>query len=71
MIYAVVGLAFWIAETWYFGWNKFPESHIEAGCDVIATALMSYGLGWMARARALERELGRQVYEAIVRVRKP
>lgn len=37
------GLIFWIAETWYFGWNRLPQSEAEWWCDYIAALITVIG----------------------------
>lgn len=41
--------AFWIAETWYFGWNMKPQTGQEALCDAIVVVLFVWGIvgGWL------------------------
>lgn len=41
--------AFWIAETWYFGWNMQAQTTQEALCDNIVAVLFVWGIvgGWM------------------------
>lgn len=43
-IICVVAFLFWLAETWYFGWNAKPISAAEETCDHIARALALMGL---------------------------
>ena len=39
-----LGVAFWILETAYFGWNQTAQSAAERVSDLIAGALMGYGM---------------------------
>lgn len=39
----VAGIAFWIAETWYFGWNETPSCEAEKIADHIAAAMFVIG----------------------------
>lgn len=39
-----LGLALWLAETWYFGWNDKPENAAEALLDTISVILIGWGL---------------------------
>lgn len=43
-IILLLGIIFWIAETWYFGWNWDPKSAAEKFCDAVATLLLFYGM---------------------------
>jgi hypothetical protein len=42
-ILLLAGFVFWILETWYFGFNRSPESDAELACDIFATAAMLIG----------------------------
>ncbi len=39
-----IGLALWLAETWYFGWNDKPENEAERVLDIISGILIIWGL---------------------------
>jgi hypothetical protein len=43
-IILVIGFILWIGETAYFGFNKEPESNLEAFLDFVSGAMMIYGL---------------------------
>ena len=38
-----VAFLFGIGETWYFGWNFFPGSFAEVGCDMFVLTLVIIG----------------------------
>ena len=38
-----VGIVFWLAETWYFGWNAKPRGDAERRCDAFASTLILLG----------------------------
>lgn len=42
----VIAMIFVLFESWYFGWNKLPESLPEAICDGIALMMCGYGLSF-------------------------
>lgn len=53
-IICVVAFLFWLAETWYFGWNAKPMSAAEETCDRIAQVVGWIGVfflaqGWIER----------------------
>lgn len=39
----LLGLLFWLLETWYFGFNDTPGSGTEKAFDILSAALMGYG----------------------------
>jgi len=41
-----VGLLFWLVETWYFGWNRLPESDAERVCDAVCVLLLATAAVW-------------------------
>lgn len=47
-----VAAVFWLAETWYFGWNWMAQSQAEVVCDTIAVAFFAYGFGGFVVASA-------------------
>ena len=40
VLYFVIGLLFWLVETWAFGWNKSPLSTAEQICDYITIGIV-------------------------------
>ena len=37
----LIGSLVWsVAETWYFGWNEFPESITERRCDMASAYML-------------------------------
>lgn len=36
----IIGILFWICETWYFGWNKTPSCWAEKVCDFLALVII-------------------------------
>jgi hypothetical protein len=42
----MIGLAMWIIENFYFGWNKLPMSEAKETCDTIVKIFMYAGL-WL------------------------
>lgn len=40
----VIGIIFWIAETWYFGWNREPQSAQEGIADFIVGIMIFWGV---------------------------
>ena len=59
MLLALIGVLFWLIETWYFGWNLFAESDAERWCDRIAMCLIVAGCTEVvvAWARRIEKKL--------------
>src|SRR5437870_4136001 len=41
---ALTGFVLWIAESWFFGWNKTPQSPLEQILDTISVVLMFWGI---------------------------
>jgi hypothetical protein len=41
---AFLGLAIWLAENFYFGWNAKPESGLESGLDLLSQVLIIWGI---------------------------
>jgi len=44
MNWVIAGIAFWLGETVYFGWNFEPCCRAERICDCIASAIMLIGI---------------------------
>ena len=42
-ILIMVGIAFWIIENFYFGWNKLPMSEVEKDADTVSKILFYVG----------------------------
>ena len=40
MIWWILTFVWALGETWYFGWNVWPESPAEVGCDMVAMSLI-------------------------------
>lgn len=40
----LIGLALWLAETAYFGWNDRPENGIEGALDIVSAVLIIWGV---------------------------
>lgn len=58
------GMAFWLAETWFFGWNDTAQSAAESVCDFIALVAMTIGfVGSVAVTVALEVLRGAEIKE--------
>lgn len=43
-IILVLGFVIWITETAYFGFNKEPESNVEAFLDLVSAGMMIFGI---------------------------
>jgi len=41
--FILAGLAFWLFETWWFGWNMRPSCGAERLCDDLALVIVAYG----------------------------
>jgi len=44
VIIALIGIAIWLGENIYFGWNAKPESGAEAGLDLLSQGLFFWGV---------------------------
>lgn len=49
-------VVFGFFETWYFGWNRFPESWSEAICDAITWMLVGYALSFTDKKRTVDED---------------
>lgn len=48
-------MIFGLFETWYFGWNKLPESLPEAFCDGIVWMMCGYALSFTDKNRNIQK----------------
>lgn len=51
-----IAMVFGFFETWYFGWNRFPESLPEAICDGIVWMLCGYALSFTDKKRVMDED---------------
>lgn len=67
-ILIMIGIAVWIIENIYFGWNKLPMSEAEETCDIIAKIFMYVGFWiyilpiWSLYEKAVKRQNNSKKY---------